>query len=486
MSNKSLLNKFLSFSIGSWVTFIIGIFSAPIITRMFNPEQYGIYSNFELYCTLAMIIIMFGIDQSFVRFFYVEEEQDRKRLLFRCLKVPIITNIVLVIIIILFREQISNFLFEEYSVKLMLIFILHISFLIINRFALLVVRMQQKSKTYSLLVVMNKVFYLLMIFVTAIFFKNNYISLVLALLVSNIAVTILAIVCEKGYWNIFKKDTLNSTIKTSTKEIFTYGAPLVITGAIHYIFQSADKIAIKYFCGATELGIYSGAAKIVALLTILQGCFTTFWVPVAFERYEKDPDDTEFFEKVNLIVTIAMFFCAIGLILFRDVLILFLGKQYKPAMFIIPFLSFMPIMYTVSETTVLGINFKKEQKKHIYISVISCAVNIIGNFLLVPKLGAVGAGISTGLSYIVFFSMRTYISQKYFKVNYHLKKFYIMTFSLCMYTFYATFYNFGWIYIILGILEFVILYVLYRKYINDILSLGKELITKKIKNKKTI
>ncbi|GAA0124697.1 lipopolysaccharide biosynthesis protein [Clostridium senegalense] len=481
MSNKSLLNKFLSFSVGSWITFLIGIISTPIITRMFSPVQFGIYSQFELYSSLVMIILVFGIDQAFVRFFYAEKEENRKLLLLRCVKIPAIINILLIILAIIFREYVSKFIFGSYNLIFLIIIIVHVSFLLINRFALLVVRMQQKSKTYSLLIVMNKVFYLFMIFIAGYYLKDNYMALVLALLFSNVAVTIMAIICEREYWNIFNIKDGEMNLQTDTKEILVYGAPLVITAAIHYIFQSADRIAIQSFWGAEELGIYSSAAKVVALLTILQGCFTTFWVPVAFERYEKNPEDVEFFEKASLIVTIAMFFCTIGLILFRDIIILFLGSEYRTAAYIIPFLSFMPIMYTVSETTVLGINFKKKQRKHIYISVVSCVVNIIGNFILVPKLGAVGAGISTGLSYIVFFSIRTYIGLRYYKVNYHLKRFYIMTFALCIYTFYATFFKFGYLYILLGILELLLLYILYRKYINALINMCRDLYKKKIK-----
>lgn len=475
--NNSLINKFLSFSVGSWVTFIIGIFSTPLITNLFSPDQYGIFSKFEMYASLVMLVILFGIDQSFVRFFYTEKEENRKALLFKCLKIPTIVNIIAVIIVVLFRNKLSNFIFGETTVWFALIAVLHLSFLTINKFALMVVRMQQKSKTYSFLIVLNKVAYISMVIIAAFFLKNNYMALVIALLTSNIIVTVIAMACEHNYWNIFEIKKDHVECNTSTKEIFYYGAPLVFTNAVYYIFQSADKLSIDHYWGVTQMGLYSAAARIVALLTILQGCFTTFWVPVAFERYEKNHEDTAFFEKANLIVTIAMFFCAIGLLLFRDILALFLGPEYRVAAFIVPFLSFMPIMYTVSETTVLGINFKKKQKQHIYISIISCLVNVIGNAILVPKLQAVGAGISTGLSYIVFFSLRTHISSKYFKVNYHLKKFYTMTFALCLYALYATLFRFNFLYVVFGICELIVLYVLYRKYINEMFALAKNKIS---------
>lgn len=45
----------------------------------------------------------------------------------------------------------------------------------------------------------------------------------------------------------------------------------------------------------------------------------------------------------------------------------------------------MPLMYTLSETTVIGINFQKKPKWHSIIAVVSWVTNIIGNFYLVPQ-----------------------------------------------------------------------------------------------------
>ena len=121
---------------------------------------------------------------------------------------------------------------------------------------------------------------------------------------------------------------------------------------------------------------YSGAMTIIALLNTFQGAFTTFWTPVAYEKYNKNPEDTKFFSNINQIVSVAMLLLSVGLIATKDIIIGLLGKEYSGAQFIFPFLVFMPIMYTISETTVLGINFKKKTKYHGYIAVISAISNI--------------------------------------------------------------------------------------------------------------
>ena len=44
MKKNSLINKFLSFSIGSWISIIIAIVTTPITTRLLSPEEYGKFS----------------------------------------------------------------------------------------------------------------------------------------------------------------------------------------------------------------------------------------------------------------------------------------------------------------------------------------------------------------------------------------------------------------------------------------------------------
>ena len=124
-------------------------------------------------------------------------------------------------------------------------------------------------------------------------------------------------------------------------------------------------------------------------------------------------------------------------------------------------------MYTISETTCSGIGISKKSYLNIYVSIGACIVNFIGNTILVPKLGCQGAAISTGISYIVFFVLRTYFSNKYYYIDYALKRFAFVTFIALVYAMHCTFNAFG-LFSILGYFVSVItLVILYRKEINE-------------------
>ena len=139
-----------------------------------------------------------------------------------------------------------------------------------------------------------------------------------------------------------------------------------------------------------------------------------------------------------------------------------------------PMLVFMPVMYLLSETTMVGIEFKKKTKYFIYISIVVATINIMGNILLVPHLGAKGAAISTGLSYIVFFVLRTYFSTKLINFGFNLKRMYLAVFLILFYALFLSFYNYIIINILIGIFLEIVITVIYYPVLKKIYKMYKK------------
>ncbi|MGG0175255.1 lipopolysaccharide biosynthesis protein [Gottfriedia acidiceleris] len=471
-NNKNLVEKFFQYAIGSGITLLLGFISSPLTTRLINPENFGKFSMFTLFANVSNLIILLGLDNSFVRYFYEETPGNRKKLLFNILKISIAACSVFSILIIIFSNFISIRLFGIFNYQILILMVLNNLFMLLNRYALLVVRMQQKGKLFSLLQIYQKLSNIVLIVILFIPLNKGFLTLINASVLSNIFVTIIAIWKEREYWDF--KNIKKIELKITNDELLKYGIPLVFTFLLTWLFQSTDRLFINYYKGSTELGVYSAAFSIIALLNALQTAFTTFWVPVAYERYKIDPNDKKFFEDASQIVIVIMFLISIGLIFIKDFVVYLLGTEYRQASFIMPFLVFMPLMYTISETTVNGINFMKKTNYHIWVALSSAIINVLGNLILVPIYGAVGAAISTGIAYIVFFTVRTLISKNLYKLNYQLTKMYTMTLLTCVFALYASFNTFNWIFFILGSINLMTLIILYKEIIkNSIIKLKK-------------
>jgi O-antigen/teichoic acid export membrane protein len=419
---SKLLNKFLSFSFGSVGGAAIAFITTMITTRILPPEEFGKTSMFTLFVSLAMIVAVFGTDQAFVRFFYEENEEKRGILLYNCLKVSFFSLIPVIVLIIIMREKLLLLLFSDYDLNIFLLILIAVVIQLFYRFGTLVIRMQQKGKVFSVLEILNKSFILIGVILFYQIFGKTYEILVYSSVLSFLLILFFLVVTQKNYWrfNNFKSNNQYH----SKAQIFSYSYPLVFTTALMWVLEGVDKFAIRHWADFNQLGLYAAAFKIIGVLSILQIAFTTFWTPVAFESFERNPNNTLFYENISKIVSFLMFTVAILVIMMKDIIIQLLGSDFKDSSLMLSFLVFIPIMYTISETTVIGINFHKKVKWHIVIAGVTCMVNILGNWFLVPKYGGIGAAVSTGVSYVVFFTLRTVISLKYYKVNYGLLKIY--------------------------------------------------------------
>ena len=128
----------------------------------------------------------------------------------------------------------------------------------------------------------------------------------------------------------------------------------------------------------------------------------------------------------------------------------------------------------------MGINFKQKTSYHIYISIISMITNIIGNYFFITWFGATGAAISTGLSYGVFFVLRTYFAQKVFPIPFALKRYAVAVILVYFLEIYGSFYCVNGILLMLALIISSIITWLYK----DIIIVGYKILQEKCKKKR--
>lgn len=477
MKKDSILKHFIIIGSGTALNMLVGLLTTPLITRLVDPIEYGKLSIFTMYSNIAVMVLCLGLDQALVRYYYENNTTEKKsNLLFKCLIFPVIASIIISIFFISITTMgIINFEFDEVITIILCVYTI---IQIIYRFSILVVRLEYNSKLYSSLNITLKIIYVSLALLLLIFTKfNHLLSLILATLISSFICMLASVLAQVKLWRFFSNR--NEKINTKFIELLKYSYPFIISMGITTLFQAIDKISLNYYCSYKEVGIYSSTMSLVHIFALVQTTFNTIWAPLSVEHYTKNPEDKDFYKKANQIVTFIMFFIGISLICCKDVFAVLLGEKYREAAYILPFLIFNPIMYTLSETTVCGLVFKKKSNMQVIVAVGACITNILGNIILVPIFGPQGAAISTGISYIIFFTLRTILSNKVYYINYDLKKFYIITIIVSLFALYNTFIKFSYVSIVLYILVSVILLMLYKESVILIIEYVKKFLSKR-------
>lgn len=463
-SKRSFLNHFLVIGCGTFLNMFVGFLTTPIITRIVGTEEYGQFSIFTMYSSIALMVLCMGLDQALIRFFYRENSSEYQRALLKeCWLLPVIACIVIgVLLNVLCYFNLIHLEFDNFVVTMLTICVL---FQVLNRIDLILLRVSYKTNLYSALQVAYKILFAGLTLAGCLVFNEKFFYImVIATTASYIIVTFIGIAAQAKMWKFWN---VSGNYKIDRQELYKYAFPFIISMGITTFFQAIDKISLNTYCSYSEVGIYSSAMTLVHIFAIVQTTFNSLWAPAAMEHYESQPEDKEYHIRGNRIITLIMFGIGFSLIFVKDIFALLLGKDYREAAYILPFLIFNPIMLTISETTVIGIAFKKKSSMHIAIAAISCIVNIVGNTLLVPYWGCRGAAISTGISYIVFFMARTYISNLFYPVNWGLTRFWVVTCVAILYATYNTFFRFGPLSVLGYFVSMAILFLLYKDAVSD-------------------
>ncbi|UYQ92427.1 oligosaccharide flippase family protein [Chitinophaga horti] len=418
MNVGSLLKLFVKFSIGNWLAAGIAFLSTPLISALIVPDEFGKASMFTLAFNFLIQIVTLGVDQSYVRRFYDKSYRDKPHeLLWNVLTPVLLCYVVVAAGALLCWREISRFLIntEEWHIVVILAITLFVG--IIERFASLYFRMSKAAGMFSVIKVAVAITNVLTVYIYCLLADHSFYAILYGTGVSLLVGSIIGLAWQKKMWL-----TKAAVDWSKVRGLLAFGLPFVPAFIVGWLFEGVDKLALKKYTDFHEIGIFSAGYRIVAILTILQVGFSNFWTPVAYEAYEsQSADNTRLFRRAFSCMSLILFICGLLTIAFKDIIILFFASDYRIAATVMPFLVLMPIMYTLSEITVGAINFKNKSYLHLIITSVAAVSNILLNVWLVPAFGAQGAALSTGVSYILFFLTRTYLSERLLQVGFDMK-----------------------------------------------------------------
>lgn len=475
----NILTGFLEFFYGNFVVLLLGFVSLPMFTRILSTEEYGRSSLFLSAVSIIYIFAILGLDQSYIRFFY-NEDTDERKLFFQCLKYPLILIIVLSCIYAVFSGFFNDLLFGKGGADVTLLVIGYTVASVFERFLFLNIRMQQRGKLYSNLNILSKILNIVFIVVFAYIlgddFRVGLYAQTLPLVIVTVLLLIMFAFSGRGYEA--------GAHGISERQLLRYGIPFVPMLLMEWLLSSMDKWSIRFLNDFSETGVYSSAMQIMTVLMTLKITYVAFWSPVAMKKYEQEDESSvkpffaDMFQKVQFLCLLAAF----GITAFRSIIVLILGEKYRDASYIIPFLSLMPVLSILFEMTGQGIKFRKKPIYFNYASAVAICCNLAGNLMLVPKYKGIGAAVATAATYIVYFVIGTYFANKCYPVNYRYGNFILMLVLYTAYAAYATVCRTEYINIAAGCGLIIILFIVNRKVVKGLAGYVRELFTKEEKN----
>lgn len=268
--------------------------------------------------------------------------------------------------------------------------------------------------------------------------------------------------------------------KQLLKRMLIYSTPLILNALSWWITHSSDKYMLEYFWSSSEVGIYSAAAKIPALLSVFSSFFTQAWTLSSVKEYDSDRDKS-FYSNIFKLFAATLFIAAASIIFItKPFMSVYVGESFESAWKYVPILlvaalfncfsSFFGSMYVATRRNI-GCS----------ISTLVCAItNIILNFILIPRYSIFGAAIATAIAYIVVAVYRMLDCQRTFKFDIQYRKHAFSSVLVILSAGFMIFSNYR--FIVSGIV-IVLLVIIYRKDIFNLLKSVQEYFKKGNKTK---
>lgn len=405
---KNFLTNIVGFSMASWISAALNFFVLPISTRTFATDELAKVNLFYSVVIVLMNLVCFGLDQGYVRFYSEQETEDkRKGLLTVCMAGSMLVTLVIVAVAIPMGRSISVWITgsEAYTFMVWALAICLLNQLIF-RYLCLYYRMKNTAVPYTIYTVLSsaiiKISYLL---ATAINPTGEMAITVMA--VTSFLFTLIAVAALRN------KVTSKPHFKEQmNKDLLLYCLPLIPVTFVVQINSYIPQYAIRFFGDFAELGVFTTAVTLSSILTIIQSGINTVWSPFVFANHEKKQTEIGMLQKIISLLVIG---CGIGLIVFKDLIVLILGESYRGAVRYLPFLVISPIFTTLGETTGVGTLLKKKGYINLVVSLAAIVCNVVLAVILTYKFGAMGAALSSAITALILFALKTIYGQKNYR-----------------------------------------------------------------------
>lgn len=398
---STLIRDTFIFALGNFGSKIILFFMVPLYTNFLSREEYGIADYVFTMSQLLVPIFSISIWEGVVR---IGLKKGVK-------KEDVFCNSLLVYAFSFFLVAATTPLWRFYGPIAQWRFFLSIYSLsyILNQIFLNYIKIKNKNKLFAISsIIQTLVLALLNILLLVkmhLGVKGYLISNIVAVTVANILVFFVA--------GLYKDVIIGHINIPLLKRMVMYASPLIVSNISWWIIHSSDKIMIESMLTTGELGLYTAASKIPALINVLVAVFTQAWSLSSIREMESTNDENYYTKVFEVYSVILFIFLLVFTTLLRPFMSIYVGEDFIESWRFVPLL-FYAAVYQAFSSYFGGLLGALQKSTSTMISaLIGSIVNIILNYFFIRIVGVWGALIGTVSAFVLITLFRRAIIRKY-------------------------------------------------------------------------
>ena len=438
---KTLFKQTFVYGLATVLPRMLSFLLVPLYTDpkvLSSPAEYGEVSVIFSYFVLFNVILAYGMETAFFRFF--NKKENKNEVISTSAISLIVSSFGFFALSFFFQNQISTFIDIDVKYINLVIWILLFDALVIIPFTWL--RATQRPMRYAVIKILNvainlglNLFFLLALkdlasnvaFFNSIYKPNFEISYIfIANLIASAATLVLML---PFYFKI--KYIFNSNL---WKSMLRYAFPVLIAGVAFSINETFDRILLKELLppdiADTQIGMYSACYKLALFMTLFATAYRLGIEPFFFSHANSENPQknyakiTEFFIAFGSVILLTV-------VVFADVLKPYIvrSEAYWEAMWVVPIILIANFCLGIYHNLSVWYKITDKTKIGAYISIVGAIVTLVLNFLFIKEYSYKASAIATLAAYGAMMFLSYYLGKKYYPIPYNLKKIGIYLFS---------------------------------------------------------
>lgn len=446
---KRLAGQTAIYGIPSILGRILNYLLVPFYTRVFVPEAFGTYSVFYSCVAFLMVMLTYGMETAFFRYYDKENTVEKEKVFSTGMISLIFTSTIFLVFVSWFTGPIASFIdYANYKIYVIwFAWILALDAISSIPFARL--RAQNKAKKFALIKMINIVVNILLNFFFILLcpyiinhYSDSFIAGILKLIyradwgieyafISNLIASVITVL-------LLLPEILSTKWKIHPalwKKMLIYAFPLLFAGMAGIVNETFDRILLRYLLpkdiAASQVGIYSACYKISILMTIFIQAYRYAAEPFFFAQ-AKEKDAKETYARIMDYFIIVVSFIFLGTMVYLDdfVLRILIGPQYREGRSVISILMLANLFLGVYYNLSIWYKLVNKTIWGAWIAIIGAIITLVLNFLWIPLpssyaiSGYMGSAWATFICYAAMMIISYLVGQRYFPIQYNLRKFF--------------------------------------------------------------
>lgn len=432
----SVLKKFFKdtiiYGIAAVLPKVINFLLVKVHTDALPKAAYAENANFYILASLFSVLLTFGFETAFFRFF--KKETDKDVLVGTSFISLIVSAFIFLLLAISFSDwliQIFGFSKNPLQFKLF-VSIMAIDVLAVIPFAFL--RATNRPIKYMVIKLINVG---VIVFINLLFLKYipqyiiqkqgfslslqtiyNSTAKVNFIFIANLIGSSLVFLLLLPY--LFKFKWRFS--KPLFLKMIRYSWPIAVAGVAYIINENLDKILIGNMIGNAKMGVYAACYKLAIFMNLYNMAFRLGAEPFFFSYSDKKNAKETYAKILNYFVIIGSLVLVV-IVAFIDVLkVPFINSAYWEAIIIVPIVLLANLFLGIYHNLAFWYKLTDKTKYGMYFSIIGAMVTVIVNLLLIPKLGFIASAWATLAAYGVMMLLSYFVGRKQYYIPYNIKK----------------------------------------------------------------